>query len=133
MTSKDLVQDGIHQILQNYNDFQIVDPTTITVAELLAGQRPLLPEIQFGKSKIVNFKPLCGLLNQTIVKKVPVSADYNHMIFDQCVLINDYNDCGGNTVKTLYFQLRSSRGDLIPLNGCNWSFSIVFSRNLPDL
>jgi len=55
------------------------------------------------------------------------------MIFDQCVLINDYNDCGGNTIKTLYFQLKSSRGDIIPLNGCNWSFSIVFSRANPAL
>ena len=70
---------------------------------------------------------------QTIIKKIPATIDYNIMIFDQCVLMNDYNDCSGQTVKTLFFQLKSSRGDTIPLNGCNWSFSIVFSRNNPDL
>jgi hypothetical protein len=69
---------------------------------------------------------------RTIVKQVPVSADRGSVIFDQCVL-NDYNDCSCQTVKTLFFQLKSSRGDTIPLNGCNWSFSIVFSRNNPDL
>ena len=70
---------------------------------------------------------------RTIVKKVPITADYNHMIFDQCVLINDYQDVISSTIKTLYFSLRSSKGHIIPLNGCNWSFSIIFCRSNPDL
>ena len=55
------------------------------------------------------------------------------MIFDQVLVNNDYNDCSNNTVRTLFFQLQSSRGDIIPLNGCNFSFSLVFSRGNSDL
>ena len=84
-------------------------------------------------SNLCNYNTIGPQNERTVLKKVPVSADYNHMIFDQCVLINDYNDCGNNTIKTLFFSLKSSRGDVIPLNGCNWSFSLVFSRANPDI
>ena len=89
--------------------------------------------IYIHASNLGNYNSIGCQNERTIVKKVPVSADRGSMIFDQCVLMNDYNDCSGQTVKTLFFQLKSSRGDTIPLNGCNWSFSIVFSRNNPDL
>lgn len=65
--------------LQLYNDFQVVDPTTITVAELLAAQRPLLPQIAPQKSKIVNFRPLCGLFSQNKylpLKFVPITLEF---------------------------------------------------------
>ena len=84
-------------------------------------------------NNLCNYNTIGPLNERTILKKVPVSADYNHMIFDQCVLINDYNDCSHNTIKTLHFQLKSSLGDIIPLKGCNWSFSLVFSIGNPDL
>jgi len=69
---------------------------------------------------------------QTIIKKIPVTSDYNIMIFDQCVLYNDYNDCSQQTIKSLDFQLKTSRGDIAPLHGVDMSFSIVFSRASPD-
>ncbi len=47
------------------NDLNIVDPTTITPPELLEAQNFYLPQIACGKCKIVNFKPLCGLFNQS--------------------------------------------------------------------
>jgi hypothetical protein len=89
--------------------------------------------IYLHSSNLGNYNSIGCQNERTIIKKVPVSANYNFMIYDQCVLINDYNDCSGQTIKTLYFQLKSSRGDIIPLNGCNWSFSIVFSRANPDI
>ena len=54
------------------------------------------------------------------------------MIFDQCVLYNDYNDCSQQTLKTIDFQLKTSRGDIVPLHGVDMSFNIVFSRASPD-
>ena len=54
------------------------------------------------------------------------------MIFDQCVLYNDYNDCSQQTIKSFDFQLKTSRGDIVPLHGVDMSFSIVFSRASPD-
>lgn len=70
---------------------------------------------------------------QTIIKKIPVTSDYNIMIFDQCVLYNDYNDCSHQTLKTIEFQLKTSRGDIVPLHGVDISFSLVFSRASPDV
>ena len=71
--------------------------------------------------------------SQTVIKKIPVTSDYNQMIFDQCVLYNDYNDCSQQTLKTLEFQLKTSRGDIVPLHGVNILFSIALSRANPDL
>ena len=70
--------------------------------------------------------------SQTVIKKIPVSAEFNNFVFDQTVIANDYNSCSGQTVKKLDFQLKTSRGDVIPLSGMNVSFSLVFSRAQPD-
>ena len=50
------------------------------------------------------------------------------MIHDQCVLFNDYNDCSHQSLRTLEFQFKNSRGKIIPLHGCNVNFSIIFTR-----
>ena len=70
--------------------------------------------------------------SQTVIKKIPVTADYNNYIYDQTVLYNDYNSCSGQTLKKLDFQFKTARGEIIPFNGLNVSFSIVFSRAQPD-
>ncbi len=124
--------NDINEVLSN------LDNTSVRYNALIpyvSGSLNLQPfnNIYIHGSNLCNYNTIGPQNERTILKKVPVSADYNHMIFDQCVLINDYNDCGNNTIKTLYFSLRSSRGDIIPLNGCNWSFSLVFSRANPDV
>lgn len=122
----------INEIISNLDNFS---KRYNNVIPYVTGAIVLQPfnNVYIHATNLGNYNTIGCLNERTIVKKVPVSADRHRMIFDQCVLINDYNDCAGNTVKTLFFQLRSSRGDIIPLNGCNWSFSIVFSRNSPDL
>ena len=124
--------NDINEIISNLNNFS--DQRTPQNA-FMSGSIYLQPfnNIYINASNLGNYNTIGCQNERTIVKKVPVSADRGSQIFDQCVLMNDYNDCSGQTVKTLFFQLKSSRGDTIPLNGCNWSFSIVFSRNNPDL
>ena len=61
------------------NDFAIVDSATVTNVELATAQRNLLPQIQAGQSKIVSFKPLCGLLAQDKylpLKFVPITLEF---------------------------------------------------------
>ncbi len=70
--------------------------------------------------------------SQTVIKKIPVTAEFSNYIFDQTVLYNDYNSCSGQTLKKLDFQFKTAKGELIPLHGLNVSFSIVFSRAHPD-
>lgn len=124
--------NDMNDILSNLEN---ASPQHNKVVPYLSGALNLQPfnNIYIHSTNLSNYNSIGPMNEKTIVKKVPVSADYNHMIFDQCVLINDDNDCCGQTIKTLYFKLMSSRGDAIPLHGCNWSFSIVFSRNSPDL
>ena len=60
-------------------DLRVVDPTNLTGAELLGAVKSYLPQIQAGKSKIVNFKPLCGLLAQDKylpLKFVPITLEF---------------------------------------------------------
>ena len=122
----------INDIISNLGEVSV---RNFTITPFTSGSLYLQPfnNIYIHATNIGNYNSIGCQNERTIVKKVPVSADRGSMIFDQCVLMNDYNDCSGQTVKTLFFQLKSSRGDTIPLNGCNWSFSIVFSRNNPDL
>ena len=70
--------------------------------------------------------------SQTVIKKIPTQAEYNNFIFDQTIMSNDYNSCSGQTLKKLDFQLKTSRGEIIPLRGVNVSFSLIFSRAQPD-
>jgi hypothetical protein len=124
--------NDINEIISN------LDNTSVRATHILpyfSGSLYLQPfnNIYIHATNLGNYNTIGCQNERTIVKKVPVSADRGMQIFDQCVLMNDYSDCSGQTVKTLFFQLKSSRGDTIPLNGCNWSFSIVFSRNNPDL
>ena len=124
--------NDFNEVVSNLDNFSV---RYNSVVPFISGAIHLQPfnNIYIQGTNLCNYNTIGPMNERTILKKVPVSADYNHMIFDQCVLINDYNDCGNNTIKTLYFSLRSSRGDIIPLNGCNWSFSLVFSRASPDI
>jgi hypothetical protein len=69
---------------------------------------------------------------RTIIKKVPVTANQNEMIFDQVMTGNDFSDCSKMTLKTLEFYLRDSRGNYINFHGSDLSFSIIFTRMNPD-
>ena len=124
--------NDINEIISNLDNFSVRYNGVII---FMSGALYLQPfnNIYIHATNLGNYNTIGCQNERTIVKKVPVSADQGSQIFDQCVLMNDYNDCSGQTVKTLFFQLKSSRGDIIPLNGCNWSFSIVYSRNNPDL
>ena len=66
--------------------------------------------------------------DQTVIKKIPVTQDYGVAIHDQCVLFNDFNNCSNQSIRLLEFQLKTARGDLIPLHGCNINFSLIFTR-----
>ena len=124
--------NDINEVLSNLNNFSV---RYNSIIPYVSGALYLQPfnNVYIHATNLCNYNTIGPQNERTIVKKVTVSADYNHVIFDQCVLINDYNDCSGATLKTLYFQLKSSRGDIIPLNGCNWSFSLIFSRANADV
>ena len=63
-----------------------------------------------------------------IVKKVPVRANFNEMIYDDAVLGTDYLDCSRQSLSRLEFQLKDVYGNYINLHGNHWSFSIIFTK-----
>ena len=99
-----------------------------------AGQLNLQPirNIYLHSSSLGNLTNIGPDGSQTVIKKIPVTADYNNFIFDETVLWTDYNSCSGQTLKKLDFQLRTARSEIIPLHGVNVSFALVFSRAQPD-
>jgi len=74
------------------------------------------------------FKTFGPMGEVSIIKKVPVSAGDNQMIFSNVSSSNDYLDCSRQTLKTLQFELKDANGNTIPLHGSHVSFSIVFDK-----
>ena len=66
--------------------------------------------------------------DNTIIKHIPVNSNFNEMIYCDTVVVNDWLDCSGLTLKKLDFKLMNSRSDVIPLHGVNMSFSLVFAK-----
>ena len=124
--------NDINEVLSNLGNYSL---RYNTVIPYVSGPINLQPFncIYIHANNLGNYNSIGPQNERTIVKSVKVTADTNHVIFDECVLINDYSDCSGQTIKTLYFQLKSADGDIVPLENCNWSFSIVFSRANPDI
>ena len=67
-----------------------------------------------------------------ILKKIPVNAGNNEMIFYNTSLDSDYLDCSRKTLKTIEFQLKDIRGNVIPLHGSHVSFTIIFDEKPSD-
>ena len=63
-----------------------------------------------------------------ILKKIPVSADYNQLIYDQTVLGMDYLDCSNQTLSLIDFKLKDHSGNAVNLHGGHVSFSIIFVK-----
>jgi hypothetical protein len=80
-----------------------------------------------------SYKTIGPRHERTIIKKVSVSANYNEMIFDQVLTGNDFTDCSLQTLRTIEFHIRDSRGNYVNFHGSNLSFSIIFSKMNPNI
>ena len=63
-----------------------------------------------------------------ILKKIPVSADYNQLIYDQTVLDMDYLNCSNQTLLLIDFKLEDHTGEVVNLHGNHVRFSIIFVK-----
>ncbi len=64
----------------------------------------------------------------TIIKKIPVTAPDNEMIFSNVTSSSDWLDCSRQTLKTLWFELKDSNGNNLQLHGAHVSFSLSFDK-----
>ena len=150
-TFKLLTEDDIKSKLNNtwtslsntpadYNADDAMDFNT-DMLKLNEGNSPLYDSNNPYVSSFINLQPIRNLYlsslglgnyntvdlkgNRSIIKKIPVTAPWNSMIFDN-VVYDDYLSCERQTLKTMNFRLTDCHGHTVPLNGCYISFSIIF-------
>ena len=63
----------------------------------------------------------------SIIKKVPVNADFGYICIDQHVSDHDFLPVERMTLNTIDFQVRDVKGDIIPFHESPISFTIAFS------
>ena len=85
----------------------------------------LIRNIYMHSPNLGNFNTIGPQNESTIIKKIPVTADYNQMIFDAIMVGNDFLDCSRQTWRRLEFQLKNAKGDYINLHCGHISFSII--------
>ena len=71
-------------------------------------------------------------LQRTIIRKVPVTAGSGMVINDRVTGKHDILDCSKITLSTLEFKFHDIYENVINLNGCHVSFSLVFTTVMED-
>ena len=136
--------DGTWTSLANTpTDYDANDPQDVNtdMLKLNSGHSPLYDSNNPFVSKFINLQPIRSLYlsspdlgnyntvnlqgNRSIIKKIPVTAPWNSMIFDN-VAYDDYLDCSRQTLQSLNFTITDGNNHIVPLNGCYISFSIIF-------
>ena len=92
-----------------------------------------IKNIYIHSANLGSFKTIGPKGESTIIKKVPVTANPNEMIFSTVTSSSDYLDCSRQTLKTISFELKDAHGKIINLHGANLSFSIVFDKYRSDV
>lgn len=78
-------------------------------------------------SSVLNSYNIISNFNMdTIIKKIPVRANYGEMIFDGATDGFDYLDISRRSLNRIDFRLSDSFGNTINLHNNHWSFSLVF-------
>jgi hypothetical protein len=115
----------INEVLRNFTPKVCNNTSPFT-----SGYVDLFPirNVYITSTGLGNFNTLSVSGERSIIKKVPVTAGYGEIVFDQAVVGMDYLDCSRQTLSRVGFQLKDVFGNVIKLHGHHWSFSIVFSR-----
>jgi hypothetical protein len=84
--------------------------------------------IYMSSPNLGNFNTMGARGESDIIKKIPVTSDYNYMIFNNVLQGNVFLDCSRQTLRTLEFRFSDVHGNLVPLNKSHINFSIIFDR-----
>jgi hypothetical protein len=96
----------------------------------VSGYINLIPirNIYMTSSNLGSYNSLNISGGRSVIKKIPVTANFNEMLYYQTVFGADYIDVSRQTLSRLKFGLEDIYGHTIDLNNNHWSFSLVFSR-----
>ena len=79
-------------------------------------------------SALCAYNSISNFGNDTIIKKIPVKANYNEMLFHDSGSGFDYLDITPRTLRYIDFKLVDSYFNIVDLRNNHWSFSIIFSQ-----
>ena len=82
--------------------------------------------IYISSPNLGNFTTLGPAGQASIIKTVPVNANYNQMVFDSMTSSNDFLDCSKQTLRNIEFTIDDVHGQRLNLHGQEVSFSIIF-------
>ena len=114
--------DTIQNTDNESGTYSILNPYTCDFLKL-----QLITHIYITSPNIGTYDTISNFSNNTI-KGIPVTSDYGYMIIDQSMSPNDFLNCAHQSLKTLEFHLRDSKGRFIPLHGANVTFSLIFNK-----
>ncbi len=83
--------------------------------------------VYISSSTLSNYNTVGAKGENNIIKKVPVSSDFGYQIIDQMVSDHDFLSVERMTLSTIDFQIRDTKGNIVPLRGSPMSLTIKFS------
>ena len=113
--------NSINNMIQNFTP-----KTIMRGVDFLSGYVDLFPirNLYIVSKALGNYSSMSLNGERGVLKKVPVRASYNELLFDQTILGMDYLDCSNQSLSRIDIKLKDSYGNTINLNGNHWSFSI---------
>ena len=105
-----------------------VSPTYTSINNFTSPSLDLQPirNIYISSPNLVIFSTIGPNGQASIIKKVPVNANYNSVIFDGMTSSKYFLDCSKQTLKNIEFTIDNVHGQRINLHGQEVSFSIIF-------
>ena len=79
-------------------------------------------------SALASYDTVSNFGNDTIIKKIPVHAGYNEILFDSAGEGYDYLNVSRRTLRYIDCKLVDSYFRVVDMQDTHWSFSIVFQR-----
>ena len=79
-------------------------------------------------SALGSYNSISNFGNDTIIKKIPVKAGFNEMLYHDSGSGFDYLDVTPRTLRYIDFKLVNAYFDTVDLRGNHWSFSIIFAQ-----
>ncbi len=123
--------NNFYHSLYNTGDLKFTPKANFKDHDYVSGYIDLNPvrNLYLSSSNFGNFNTTSVTGDSTIIKKIPVNANYNELLFNNVILGSDYIDCSRQTLRQLNCKLRDIFGNQTNLTGNRWSFSILFCRN----
>ena len=79
-------------------------------------------------STLCAYNSISNFGNDTIIKKIPIKAGYNEMLYHDSGSGFDTLDITPRTLRYIDFKLVHAYFDIVDLRGNRWSFSIIFAQ-----